>query len=232
MRAFIRKSWLNDIPNNACYVFLYDKPEYIPEHEKFDGISINATHEGYVVRFGDKLYRYFSYVINNQNLKNVEYIVKMDDDAVLCPKKLFEYLNKKDLTRKSYVGWLHRLDTWTSKVDIDHRVDEMFVLLGRDLVARIVSKPYCEYRTWKVCESLGQLFDVNWGSRSLGLWLSPMKDINPLPMNDFFDFPAMNNKPNKHNKVLEPENTLLFHPAKTTEIAEQKYANCPKVRLK
>ena len=92
MRAFIRKSWLNDIPNNACYVFLYDKPEYIPEDEKFDGVSINATHEGYAVRFGDKLYRYFSYVINNQNLKNVEYIVKMDDDAVICPKQLFEYL--------------------------------------------------------------------------------------------------------------------------------------------
>ena len=225
MRAFIRKSWLNDIPNNVCYVFLYDKPEYIPEHEKFDGISINATHEGYAVRFGDKLYRYFSYVINNQNLRNVEFIVKMDDDAVLCPKQLFEYLDKKELTGKSYVGWFHRLDTWTSKVDIDHRSDEMFVLLGRDLVARIVSKPYCEHRTKKECESLGQLFDANWGGRSLGVWLSPMKDINPLPMNDVFDHNAINNR-------LEPENTLLFHPAKTTEIAEQKYANCPKVRLK
>ena len=162
--------------------------------------------------------------MNNQNLRNVEFIVKMDDDAVLCPKQLFEYLDKKELTGKSYVGWFHQLDTWTSKVDIDHRSDEMFVLLGRDLVARIVSKPYCEHRTKKECESLGQLFDANWGGRSLGVWLSPMKDINPLPMNDVFDHNAINNR-------LEPENTLLFHPAKTTEIGEQKYANCPKVRL-
>ena len=111
----------------------------------------------------------------------------MDDDAVLCPKQLFEYLDKKDLTSKSYVGWFHHLDTWTSKVDFDHRSDEMFVLLGRDLVARIASKPYCEHRTKKECESFGQLFDTNWGGTTLAVWLSPMEDINPLPMNDVFD---------------------------------------------
>merc|ERR1712018_872463 len=68
MRNFIRNSWLKSIPSNVCYVFLYDKHKYIPEHEKFDGISLNATHEGFAVRFGEKLYRYYSYVVNNPKL--------------------------------------------------------------------------------------------------------------------------------------------------------------------
>ena len=224
MRNFIRKSWANDLPNNVCYVFLYDKLEYIPKNESFDSISINATHEGRAVRFGEKLYRYFSYVINDSNLKDVKYIVKMDDDAVLCPAKLFEYLDNKKLTPKSYVGWFHNMGSWKSKVDYDHRSDEMFVLLGRDIVTRIASKTYCEQGTKSDCDSLGQLFDTNYGGTSLGIWLSTMNDIDPLPMNDVFDH--MNS-----NTRLKPENTLLFHTAKTPYIAEQKYANCKNIRL-
>ena len=224
MRRFIRSSWINDLPKNVCYAFLYDKLEYVPEEEKNDSVSINATHEGRAVRFGEKLYRYYSYVKNNPNLENVRYVVKMDDDAVLCPRKLFEYLNDKNLTTKSYVGWFHNIKTWKSKVDYDHRSDEMFVLLGRDIVNRIVSKRYCERGSRKDCDSLGQLYDTNYGGTSLGIWLSTMNDLNPLPMNDVFDHM-------KSNKRLKPENTLLFHAAKTPKIAKEKYSNCKKILL-
>ena len=224
MRKFIRNSWLKKVPSNVCYVFLYDKHEYIPKHEHFDGISINSTHEGFGVRFGEKLYRYYSYVVNNPNLKYVEYIVKMDDDAVLCPKQLFEYLDGSNLTGKSYVGWFHHMDTWKSQVDRYHRSDEMSVLLGRDLVTRIASKKYCDHDSITVCDSLGQLYDTNYGGNSIGVWLSQMNDINPLPMNKFFDHKDA-------KKRLRPEDTLLFHTAKTTKIAKQKYANCQKIRL-
>ena len=224
IRSFTRNSWIKDLPNNVCYKFLYDKPEDIPVDEAFDGIAINSTHQGWAVRFGEKIYQYFSYVIKDPNLKNVKYIVKMDDDAVLCPQKLFEYLKDKNITTKSYVGWFHNMNTWKNEVNFDHRPDEMFVLLGRDLVARIASKTYCKSGTRKHCDSLGQLFDTNYGGTSLGIWLSNMKDIKPLPMNDVFDH--MNS-----NKRLKPEHTLLFHTAKTPEKAKQKYANCQKVQL-
>ena len=225
MRNFIRNSWLKSIPSNVCYVFLYDKHKYIPEHEKFDGISLNATHEGFAVRFGEKLYLYYSYVVNNPKLKYVKYIVKMDDDAVLCPKQLFKYLDGINLTGKSYAGWFHSMDTWKSKVNRHHSSDEMFVLLGRDIVYRIASKKYCVNRNKIVCDSLGELYDTNSGGTSIGVWLSQMKDINPLPMNKVLDHKGS-------KKRLRAKDTLLFHAAKTPKIAKQKYANCRKVRLK
>ena len=222
LRSAMRNSWITDLPKHVCYAFLYDKPGYIPVEEKFDSISINATHEGKAVRFGEKIYRYYSYVKNNPKLENVKFVVKMDDDAVLCPRQLFEYLDVNNLTTKSYLGWFHNIETWNSKVDYDHGADEMFVLLGRDLVNRIINKTYCELDSKKDCDSLGQLYDTNYGGTSLGIWLSTMTDLNPLPMNDVFDH--MNS-----NKRLKPEKTLLFHTAKTPKIAKEKYSNCQKI---
>ena len=178
------------------------------------------------MKFGEKLYRYYSYVVNNPKLTNVKYIVKMDDDALPCPKKLFEYLDGRNLTGKSYAGWFHNMDTWKSQIDRFHRADEMFLLLGRDLVTRIASKPYCNHPSKIVCDSLGQLSDANCGGEAIGVWLSQMQDVNPLPMNNVIDHKG------KGRNKLRPEDTLLFHTAKTPEIAKQKYANCQKMRLK
>ena len=69
----------------------------VPIDEAFDGISINSAHQGLAVRFGEKLYQYFSYVIRDPNLEHLKYIVKMDDYAVLCLQKIFEYLHNKNL---------------------------------------------------------------------------------------------------------------------------------------
>ena len=219
LRNFIRKSWINDLPKNVCYKFLYDEQKDIPENEQFDGIPLKAKHKGRAVRFGEKLYRYYKYVNYTQEFKDVKYVVKMDDDAILCPKKLFKYLSEKNLTTKSYVGWFHNMESWNSKVDYDHRSDEMFVLLGRDLVNRIASKKYCDSEERKDCESLNQLYDTNYGGTSLGIWLSEMNDIKPLPMNDVFDHKNTNVK-------LNPKDVLLFHTAKTPEIAKEKYSYC------
>ena len=66
-------------------MFLYDKPNYISEAEQFDSVTLNATHEGRAVQFGEKLYRFYSYVQNSAEFKNVKYVVKMDDDVVFVP---------------------------------------------------------------------------------------------------------------------------------------------------
>merc|ERR1719167_220915 len=118
------------------------------------------------------------------------------------------------------------MDTWKSQIDRFHRADEMFLLLGRDLVTRIASKPYCNHPSKIVCDSLGQLSDANCGGEAIGVWLSQMQDVNPLPMNNVIDHKG------KGRNKLRPEDTLLFHSAKTPEIAKQKYANCQKMRLK
>ena len=80
--------------------------------EAFDGISINSAHQGLAVRFGEKLYQYFSYVIRDPNLEHLKYIVKMDDYAVLCLQKIFEYLHNKNLTMKNYMSWFYNMNTW------------------------------------------------------------------------------------------------------------------------
>ena len=223
LRKFIRNSWIKDLPRNVCYKFLYDIPEYIPNLEKFDGLSIDATYEGKGLRFGEKLYKFYSHVINSSSLRNVKYVVKMDDDVVLCPKQLFSYLSKK-INLKSYVGWFHNMNTWKSKVDYDHRSDEMFVLLGRDLIDRIVSQPYCKHETKEQCDSLGQLYDTNFGGTSLATWLSTMNDVDAIPMNARFQHTYS-------KKGLKAEHRLLFHPSKSPEKGHRIYSSCKKIRL-
>ena len=223
LRKFMRNSWIKDLPTNVCYAFLYDNSKYIPKEEQKDSISINATYEGKGVKFGEKLYKFYSFIINNTTLRNVRYVVKMDDDLVLCPKHLFNYLNQK-LTPRSYLGWFHNMDTWKSKVDFDHRSDEMFVLLGRQLIENILSKPYCEYERKEICDAFDQRFDTNYGGTSLGLWLSEMDDVHSIPMNDMFQH-------SYSKKILKQENRLLFHAVKSPSMGRKIYLHCKKITL-
>ena len=173
----------------------------------------------------EKIYLYYSYVMNNPDLSNVRYIVKTDDDAVLCPKMLFKYLNKKHLTLTSYAGWFHHMDTWESKINKLHRVDGMFLLLGRDLVHRIVNQTYCHHGDSKECDTLGQLFDTGWDDESVALWISTMKDVNPLPLNHVFTH-TLNS-----NKRIIAEKRLVYHAAKELETKEKMFSECQKIML-
>ena len=83
------------------------------------------------------------------------------------------------------MGWFHEMETGTTKIDGHHRADERFVLIGRTLLERIVSKTYCENKKYEECQSLGQLYDADYGGISLRIWLSKMDDVVVLPMNAF-----------------------------------------------
>ena len=218
MRNVSRHTWIQDLPENVCYIFLYYKQDYIAAEERFDGISLNAKYEGKGVRFGEKLYRYYKYVQDNAPYHNAKYVVKMDDDVVLCPKRLFPFLKNQNVNSKTYAGWFHNPDL--KKVGYHHRSDEMFVLIGKLLMNRIVSKRYCHNQNQKTCDNLGHLFDTNYGGTSLGLWLSKMSDVNELQMNSVCE--DLRNS----NTRLNSQTTLLFHPTKTLQKAKEKYLNC------
>ena len=51
------------------------------------------------------MYKFYSYVYENEKYRNVKYVAKMDDDVVLCPE-LFEFLKTKGLNNQSYAGML------------------------------------------------------------------------------------------------------------------------------
>ena len=217
LRNTSRNTWIKDLPKKVCYKFLYDKTKYISSEEKFDGISLNSKHEGKGIRFGEKLYKFFTYVQNNEKYQNVRYVVKMDDDVVLCPERLFPFLENHNLNSRTYAGWFHHIDM---DLGFHHRADEMFIILGRVLMSRIVSKRYCQHRNQKTCDSLGHIFDTNYGGTSLGLWLSKMNDVNELHLNGYVE--ELRNS----EISLNTKDALLYHPTKTVEKMQEKYLKC------
>ena len=102
------------------------------------------------------------------------------------------------------------MDTWESKINKLHRVDGMFLLLGRDLVHR---------------DTLGQLFDTGWDDESVAIWISTMKDVNPLPLNHVFTH-TLNS-----NKRIIAEKRLVYHAAKELETKEKMFSECQKIKL-
>ena len=134
----MRNSWIKDLPKDVCYLYLYDNLTDIPEEEKFDGISLNSSYHGREVRYAEKLYKLYSYVNNSEILDNIKYVAKMDDDVILCPKKLFDFLNGRHINIKSYAGWFYHPQPYGNHISFKTRADGMFVLLGRVLMDRII----------------------------------------------------------------------------------------------
>ena len=77
LRNISRQTWIKDLPKNVCYIFLYDKRDYITADERFDGMSLNVKYEGKGVRFGEKLFKYYKYIHDNPKYNNLKYVVKI-----------------------------------------------------------------------------------------------------------------------------------------------------------
>ena len=108
MRNISRNSWIRGLPKNVCYTFLYDDEESIDVKEKDDGISLNSKYRGLQVRRGEKMYKFYSYVYENEKYRKVNYVAYMDDDVVLCPE-LFKFLKTKGINHQSYAGMFYYL---------------------------------------------------------------------------------------------------------------------------
>jgi hypothetical protein len=87
-----------------------------------------------------------------------------DDDAFLCIPQIINRLFEL-MSPTLYYGWTSN-DHWAKRTSIDKRMDEMFVVLGRDLIQRIAARTYCG----KIkCDIANQLVDTNYGGTSLGV---------------------------------------------------------------
>ena len=62
------------------------------------------------------------------------------------------------------------------------------MLLSREIVNEIASKPYCSSDQVEVCKQQGAWFDTNFGGTSLGIWLSRLENVHVRMMNKLFQF--------------------------------------------
>ncbi|XP_021340121.1 uncharacterized protein LOC110441333 [Mizuhopecten yessoensis] len=174
-----RSTWLstiqrlqNELPFKITYKFLVDQStnETIIENNYYnDLVFLNVTSHGRAVKFGEKLYVWFKYI--HEHYPDALLGAKVDDDVFLCVPQIFKRLDQLK-SSKLYYGWTHGVG---SRVNIDTRIDEMFVVVGKDLLERIAKRKYC---TEKKCNANEDLIDTDFGGTSLGAWLSIYDDID------------------------------------------------------
>ena len=72
------------------------------------------------------------------------------------------------------------------KVTEMKRVDEMFVIVGRELALDIVKRKYCHPSRDPDCSRTENAFDTDFGGTSLGLWLSNVANVKGIALNNLF----------------------------------------------
>lgn len=178
LRDASRNTWIStaqhaDIPFKLTYKFLMDLPTKTTIEENIihnDIVYLNVTHHGYATKYGEKIYTWMKYIV--KNYPDAFLGARVDDDVFLCVPQIFDQL---DLIKSSklYYGWAHGSG---NKINARRRVDEMFVVFGRELMQRIVQRQYCDDK--EKCNVTEQLVDLDYGGVSLGTWLSIYDDID------------------------------------------------------
>ncbi|KAL3862580.1 hypothetical protein ACJMK2_008537 [Sinanodonta woodiana] len=215
LREALRQTWIpllkKDLPLTVEYTFVLDNPTPATLSElrtKQDIVFLNSSYSGYAVRFGEKMYKWFRYV--TEHYPDATLVAKMDDDVFLCVSKMLQRLSNLK-HRRLYYGWQHNKEYM--------QIDEMFVVLGMDLVLRINQRKYC-YRERSQCNNISELVDEGWGGKSIGLWLSVYDDVLTVPDNQNIIY---------YNRVMKPpidirkeanlcQKYLLYHKASVSDI--------------
>jgi hypothetical protein len=221
-----------------------------------DLLYLNSTHRGVAVHYGEKLALWFQYA--HHAFPHATWVGKMDDDVALCPhhaiwKHIHQYASPT-----MYLGAFHddgefatfhattfhqppqlavnnkSSSTSTSTPRLErtlgmiHRMDEMFVILGGELVRRISARPLCSttssntssiHSSRRACDTIHGLYDTSFGGTSLGLWLTPYKDVQILPMGRKFYFWAL--RPNVPPRLCK--HRMLLHKA---DLCRMKAVRC------
>lgn len=176
LRDTIRVTWAKNAP--FAVVFLIDRPTPALTRESEannDVVFLNAPYSGRAVRFGDKLIRWYQYA--SKLYPDVAWVGKCDDDVFIRTSELAKQIQKV-WNPLLYFGWRHGSGNRPSS---QTRVDEMMVIVGSEVITRLVPRRYCE--DLSKCDRQKDLFDTNYGGTSLGMWLSVYPDISITTFN-------------------------------------------------
>ncbi|XP_072044525.1 uncharacterized protein [Amphiura filiformis] len=183
LRDAQRSTWLSTIhmlrdqlPFRIIHKFLLDRPtnDTIIENDRYnDIVFLNDTRSGWAVKFGYKLYVWYKYIY--ENYPDTLLAAKLDDDVFLCVPQLLKRLDELKSTKLHY-GWKHYGNTVKA-------IDEAFVVIGKDLLDRIVKREYC-VKVSSTCNDTIGLVDRNYAGWSMGFWLRIYDDVDFQPDND------------------------------------------------
>lgn len=193
LRTAIRNTWAKH--TKYPIFFIIDKPSLLTlrEHELNNDIAfINTTYTGRAVRFGDKLIRWFNFVL--KSFSNVAWIAKTDDDIYMHTHQVFKLI-KLHYSPLMYMGYRHHPG---NRINANSRMDEAFVVIGIELATRLVSRRYCNNTS--ACDRDRDLHDTNYGGTSLGIWLSIYDDIYAVNINYVIDLQGSSFKKNVYIK--------------------------------
>ncbi|XP_063405746.1 uncharacterized protein LOC134689707 [Mytilus trossulus] len=219
-----RNTWIKSmlrlhkvLPFKITYKFLLDEPssESIKENDLHkDIVYLNVSHHGRAVKFGEKMYVWWKYI--HKVYPDALMGARIDDDAFVCVPQMFHRLN----TLKAgnlYYGWRHGK---SRQINRNNRVDEMFLVLGKDLISLVSNRTYCGQ---KKCKNKNDLIDIDFGDTSLAEWLSVYSDkINFKADNDRIVQCGANSRA-IYKKFLKPgfcDKQLVFHKS-TCEMMNQ-----------
>ncbi|XP_071175124.1 uncharacterized protein [Mytilus edulis] len=174
-RASQRNTWISTmvqyadkLPFRIVYKFVFDHPSNASIYENHiynDIVYLNVTHHGWAVKFGEKLYKWLQYL--HTNYPDALIAAKMDDDVFLCIPQITARLYEL-LSPTLYYGWRR------SRAN-SPEIDEMFVVLGMDLIKRIMERKYCGESD---CHSHTDLINHNFAHTALYNWLSIYNDVD------------------------------------------------------
>ena len=97
-----------------------------------DLIFLNASYTGRANHFGEKLILWLR--LARSRFPGAAWYGKMDDDVYVCPRA-WDAAVWPRVSPLMYLGWFHKGGS--------RRADELFVVLGAELVARLAPRPYC-----------------------------------------------------------------------------------------
>ena len=206
LRNAQRTTWLSKGLIQYRYLLDRETPALILENDTFgDLVFLNATHSGYATAYGEKLDLWFKYAW--EHFPNVTLYGKADDDVYVCACQMYAKLHTLAHNRL-YYGWMHsEWMTFTNRMKYHlygkplplpdlgrHRYnfhDEMFVLVGRDLIEPLISREYCypkncegTFDDTRECEdpdgciSNEHNWDTNIGDTSLVHWMNDTSGYN------------------------------------------------------
>ena len=248
-RDVLRKTYLTNLleihdSKTVDYKFLLDResPNLIEENKvNKDIFFLNATWTGRGLSYGEKVLIWWSFV--TENYPNVKLIGKMDDDVFICVESLITRLQELSAHSNLYFGWAHTRETvpfessdykfdfiapdFKFKTKTNSRIDEMFVVLEKELVKTVLKREYCHYYFdgKENCNYEFQNADFNTAESSIGYWLLGMQkthgqQIHAVFHNDKILHYAHSDyrKFNLHVRHVCREGFFIYH--KSTELKD------------
>lgn len=235
MRDYYKLQAYNKSIYSYVFVFDRNEDVHEQDRIHNDFMVLNSTFTGRANHFGEKMYLFYKYsVVEFPNAKFIAKIdddvlfcvAELYSNLMSYPNNHLIYYGWSHFSqsvnvKSKYESWGIELNSKINNKTLNEfyllsnlthksyimmsRMDEYFVVVGRGLVDRIVSRPLCSLRvsneslhneliglTIAKClielkisatSNIVPLIDLNSGGTSLAVWLSLYRDVNFIPKN-------------------------------------------------